>query len=100
MVSFGLQPSQTPTSAIVCVIVQGSDLSQSAASAPGWFDNSVSVGSSSSFDVRSAPCVSFVLPKVVTEVDLILSLFCSLLLPLRRPASCRSVCWGCESSEG
>ena len=80
--SYGSQPSQAPTSAIVCVIVGGSNLLQSAACAPGWFNSSVNVGSSSSFDVRSVPCVSFVLPQVVTEVDLILSFFWSLLLPV------------------
>ena len=46
----------------------GSGLSQSDASATGWSDSSVNVGSSSSSDVRSAPCVSFVLPQVVAEV--------------------------------
>ena len=39
MVPSGSQPSQAPTSAIVCAIVGGSNLSQSAASAPGWFDS-------------------------------------------------------------
>ena len=79
------QPSQAPTSAIVCAILEGSDLSQRAASAPGWFDNSVNVGFSSSSEERFAPCVSFVMPQVVTGVAF-LSLFWSLLLPLRRPA--------------
>ena len=66
----GPQPLQAPTSAIVCAIVRGSDLSQSAAAAPGWFDSSVNVGSASSSDVSSASCLSFVLPQVVSEVAL------------------------------
>ena len=95
MVPSGSQPSQ----AIVCTIVGGSDLSQSAASSPGWFDSW-----SMSVSLLVLMCilrpVSFVLLQDVTEVNLILSLFWSLLLPLRRPASCGSVRWGCENSEG
>ena len=52
----GLLPSQPPTSAIVRAILEGSDLSQSAASTPGWFDNSVNVGSSSSSEEHFALC--------------------------------------------
>ena len=66
----GSQPSQAPISPVVCAILGGSDLSQSASSAPGWFYNSFIVGSSSSSEVRFAPCVSFVLPQFVTEVGL------------------------------
>ena len=100
MVPSGLQPSQAPNSAIVCAIVGSFDLPQGAASAPVWFNNSVNVGFSSSSDARSAPRVSFVLSRVVTETDVILSLFWSLLLPLQRLASCGSVSWGCKNSEG
>ena len=65
-------------------------MSQTAASAPGSFDNSINVGSSPSSEERFAPFVSFILPQVVTEVDF-LSLFWSLLRPLQQPVSFESV---------
>ena len=78
----GSQPSQALTSAIVCAILGGSNLSQSAASASSWFYNSVIVGSSSSSEVRF--CTLFLLFCLMLSLRLPYSeLVLELLLPLQ-----------------